>query len=196
MKKVKKQYQIRIQFLGIFSSLLMLSGCGFQPIYGNLGTDAKTSNIETQLKQTEIDLISDREGQYLRNLLIDQLHNTGAISPALYRLNVSKIDETRKDLDLTKESDSTIAQLRLKTNVKLTRKSDQKVLLQKNIWTTTSYNILESQFTTRVSRNDARENGLKELARQIEQQVVLAIRNQTIAKFWYVLVRKSFRKNC
>ncbi|MEC9234950.1 MAG: hypothetical protein VX803_01750, partial [Pseudomonadota bacterium] len=89
---------------------------------------------------------------------------------------------TRKDLDLTKESDSTIAQLRLKTNVKLIRKSDQEILLQKNIWTTTSYNILESQFTTRVSRNDARENGLKELARQIEQQVILAIRNQTITK--------------
>ncbi|MEC7576748.1 MAG: hypothetical protein VX740_10115 [Pseudomonadota bacterium] len=182
MKKVKKQYQIRIQFLGVFSSLLMLSGCGFQPIYGNLGTDAKTSSIETQLKQTEIDLISDREGQVLRNLLIDRLHNNGAISPTLYRLNVSTIDETRKDLDLTKESDSTIAQLRLKTNVKLIRKSDQEILLQKNIWTTTSYNILESQFTTRVSRNDARENGLKELARQIEQQVILAIRNQTITK--------------
>lgn len=178
MKNAKNIYRIRIHFLGILAAFFMLSACGFQPIYGNLGTDVKTAAIETQLKQTEIDLIADREGQVLRNLLVDQMHNTGAISPSLYKLSVGAIDETRKDLDLTKESDATIAQLRLKTSVRLIRKSDNKTLLDKVFWTTTSYNILESQFTTRVSRNDARENGLKEIAHQITQQSAIALKSQ------------------
>lgn len=178
MKNTLKLYQIRILFLGVFGLSLLLSGCGFQPIYGNIATDVGNQSIEKQLRRVDIGVIPNQEGQYLRNQLIDRLHNTGAVNPSLYLLTASEISENRKDLDITKESDSTIAQLRLSTTVTLKRESDGQTLLNKNVWSTVSYNILESQFTTRVSRNDARKNALNDLAQQIERQVALSLKTQ------------------
>jgi LPS-assembly lipoprotein len=178
MKNPKKPYQIRLYFSGVFASLLLLSACGFQPIYGNVSTGVNQPNTEELMRRIDIGLINNREGQFLRNALIDRLHNSASNRASLYTLNMSHITETKRDLDITKESDATVANLKLSTEMVLKRKSDDKLLLQKTVWSTTSYNILESQFTTRVSQNYARENGLKNLAEQIERQVALALNAQ------------------
>jgi LPS-assembly lipoprotein len=178
MKTPQKSYQIRLYFCGIFASLFLLSACGFQPIYGNVSSDVRKPNTEELMRRVEIALINDREGQFLRNALIDRLHNTGAHPAPLYSLALKNITETKRDLDINKESDATITDLKLSTEVTFTRKSDNKVLLQKTVWSTTSYNILESQFTTRVSQNYARENGLKNIAAQIERQLALVLNAQ------------------
>lgn len=179
MKKAQKSYQMRILFLGAMCLCFVLTSCGFQPLYGNVSTGVKGKTTEQQLRRVEIDLIPNYEGQFLRNELIDRLHNIGDNAVPLYTLSASDINEAKRDLDITKESDATIAQLRLSTRVTLVRNRDNKVLLSKSIWTTTSYNILDSQFTTRVSKNYAREAGLKDLAAQIERQVALAIKNES-----------------
>jgi|MDTB01.1.fsa_nt_gb LPS-assembly lipoprotein len=178
MKNAKKPYQIRLYFSGIFASLLLLTSCGFQPIYGNIGTSVNQPNTEELMRRIDIGLINDREGQFLRNALIDRLHNSASPLTPLYTLSLTSITEARRSLDITKESDATIANLKLSTEMAFTRISDNKLLLKKKIWSTTSYNILESQFTTRVSQNYARENGLKNLAAQIERQVSLALNAQ------------------
>lgn len=178
MKSTQKSYQIRILFLGIFCLGFVLSSCGFQPMYGNVSSGINGQNTEQLLRRIEIGLIPDYEGQFLRNELIDRLHNISGNESPLYSLEVQHIQETKRDLDITKESDATIAQLRLSTTAKLIRNRDKKILLEKNFWTTTSYNILDSQFTTRVSRNYARESGLKDIAAQIERQVALALKNE------------------
>jgi LPS-assembly lipoprotein len=46
-------------------------------------------------------------------------------------------------------------------------------VLSRTLLASTSYNVLSSQFTTRVSEDDARLNALNDLARQAEQQIVL-----------------------
>jgi len=178
MKNAKKPYQIRLYFLGVFAVLFLLSSCGFQPIYGNIGTSTNQANTEELMRRIDIGLINDRKGQFLRNALIDRLHNSASPLAPLYTLQLTNISEAKRNLDVTKESDATIANLKLSTEMTFIRKSDGKVLLKKNIWSTTSYNILESQFTTRVSQNYARENGLKNLAEQIERQVSLALNAQ------------------
>ena len=49
-------------------------------------------------------------------------------------------------------------------------------ILRRKLTAITSYNILQSQFTTRVSENDARNSALNDLARQIETQMSLYLR--------------------
>ena len=46
-------------------------------------------------------------------------------------------------------------------------------VLERALSTITSYNVLGSQFSTRVTEQNARDNGLNDLSRQIEQAVVL-----------------------
>src|SRR5690606_16052602 len=50
---------------------LVLAACGFSPVYGTLG-QGQSAAAEAYLSQVSIDNIPDREGQYLRNALIDR----------------------------------------------------------------------------------------------------------------------------
>lgn len=150
---------------------LLLSACGFHPVYGVNKYTAV--GVETKLENIEIGNIPDREGQFLRNALIDRFYRGGRpVNPA-YSLSIDPIEESLTDLDITKTADATRGQLQLQTRMRLTRNSDSAELLQRTLRSTTSYNILSSEFATRVTEQNARENALSDLARQIELQIDL-----------------------
>lgn len=152
-----------------FFLMMVLTGCGFTPMYGQSAQKDKGA-----LQNIEISLIPDQAGVELRNLLIDAFYKNGYPTHATYRLEVSTLRETVSDLDITTESEATRRQIRIAADmVLIDLSSAQQTVLQRTVTATTSYNVLGSQFTTRVSENDAREAALHELARQIETQTVL-----------------------
>ncbi len=162
----------------LFSTLflvfcLLLNACGFQPVYGTNHSGLYQSSVTENFSRVYIENIPDREGQYLRNALIDRFYKTARPANPEYNLSVSSIQEAKTDLDITKSSDATRAQLRLRITVILTGKNADKPLVTRNLTAITSYNVLKSQFTTRVSEDNARLNALDELARQIEMQLSL-----------------------
>ncbi len=155
----------------IFLSLLSLTACGFHPVYGvNKYTPV---GVESKLAQTSIGNIPDREGQYLRNALIDRFYREGRPDDPVYSLNVSPLEETKTDLDITTTSDATRGQLRIATTITLNHRATGEKVLQRNLSAYTSYNIIASEFATRVSEDNARLNAINDLARQIETQLTL-----------------------
>lgn len=166
---------IRFLTLGLISfiTLAPLAGCGFQPLHGQGTYGAQDVKIGDHFALIDISNIPDREGQYLRNALIDRFHIYGTPARAAYRLHVSRLDETLVDLDITKLSDSTRGQLRLKTNVALYAADSGELLLERRLQSITSYNILASEFSTRVSEDNARLNAIDNLAQQIETHLGL-----------------------
>ncbi len=157
-------------------SVLLVSACGFHPVYG---VNKYTSvGVEERLQAITIDNIPNREGQYLRNQLIDQFYRNGRPNNAHYRLAITPIQEIERDLDVTIDSDTTRGQLRLTTTMNLIDTQNGEVLLTRNLRSIASFNIIESQFANRVSEQDTRENLLKDLARQIEEQIALYFKNQ------------------
>ena len=150
---------------------LLLSGCGFKPMYGTQSR-LNHSPISYQMSQIAIDIIPDREGQMLRNALIDRLYTSGYPSSPVATLKISKIEEVRNELDLTKSSDATRAQLRVTSTMTLTDKSGN-VILSRPIKTITSFNILGSEFASRVTEESARQSAIQDLARQIELNLSL-----------------------
>lgn len=155
---------------------LFVGSCGFAPMYGDY-TDAKTRQAEAPesiLSQIEIGIIPDRDGQILRNHLIDRFYVGAAPSATpLYRLTVSAVQESRKELAITKTAETTRAQLHLKASMKLTSSTTDKSLLVKEVKAVIGFNILESEFATRVAEQGARDSALSDLARQIELNTVL-----------------------
>lgn len=160
-----------MRLLAVLISVFLLSACGFSPLYSSSGSGAHA--VQTALNEIYIDIIPDKAGQYLRNRMIDRFHTKGTPQSPQYRLNMSPISEGRTDLDITKTANTTRAQLRLSTTMTLQEAASGKVLLQRGLHSTASFNILPSQFTTRVSAENARLNVLDDLARQAEQQIVL-----------------------
>ena len=153
-------------------SLSLLAACGFSPVYGNLGSD-KDYGQEDLLSYVAIAEIKDREGQFLRNALIDRFYRHGRPTNPQFNLVISEIVETLRDLDITESSDATRGQLKLTTTMQLLDAKTGEELIARKLRSTTSYNILSSEFTNRVSEQNTRENALNDLARQIELQLNL-----------------------
>jgi LPS-assembly lipoprotein len=152
----------------LIPALLVLSACGFTPVYSD------TTGVQNSLEQIHINTIPNRDGQFLRNRLLDrfyQSYSSGKNKP--YVLEVTDLTIRKTDLDITKGADATRAQLRVRAQVALIETKTKNTLISRNITSITSYNILDSQFTTRVSEQTARENALKDMANQIERYVSL-----------------------
>lgn len=164
---------MRSQFL-ILLLAFIVSACGFEPVYGVNRNMAL--GVEDYLGAIEIGNIPDREGQYLRNALIDRFYRGGRPPGPRYELVFAPLDESLLDLDITKTSDATRGQLRMSTNFKLKDKLNNQEVLARTVHAITSYNILANEFSTRVTEQNARENAIDDIARQVEQQLVLYFR--------------------
>lgn len=153
---------------------LLLAACGFTPMYGTLGK----GDVQQTLNNIQISNIPDHQGLQLRNNLIDRFYHDGRPADPAYFLDIAPILVSKTDLDLTKNATATRSQLSVTTTFKLSDKRTGKILLERNLSSGASYDILDSRFTTRVSEDNAEQNALEDLARQIEQQIVLYLHRQ------------------
>lgn len=158
--------------------VLLLSACGFSPMYGEYSpssqAEAGNTAAHISLQQIEIDNIPDRDGQILRNELIDRFnYQNGGPSNPRYRLVFRNLAAVVHELDLTKDSESTRAQMKVLGNFDLIDIATGQKVLSRDVSSVSSYNILSSEFATRVTEINARENAIKDVARQVELQISL-----------------------
>lgn len=161
-----------MKFLSLILTGLILSSCGFSPMYAQNKENESTS-ISANLNEIDISIIPDRSGQFLRNELIDRFYQNGYLAAPKYRLDVSPINERIEDFDITIESEATRQQIRLSTIITLINLETNKPVLSRSLYSITSNNILESEFSTLITEQSARDAALNDLARQIERQVAL-----------------------
>lgn len=155
----------------VFLFLFALSACGFTPVYGTGGE----KQAESALEQIAIGNIPDREGQALRNRLIDRFYRNGRPTEPLWTLEIAPLHEHLSEIDITKDSDATRGQLRLETVFVLREAASGKELLHQTARAITGYNIVDSRFATRVTEEAARQNAIEDIARQIETRIALYI---------------------
>ena len=159
----------------LITALLMLSACGFSPMYASNGNSERTVS---DLNNIAISIIPDRSGQYLRNALIDRFYGHDTPSNLDYRLVIAPIKEKVSDFDITVESEATRRQLRLSSQMKLIDTRTKKTVLMRDLLSITSHNVLESEFSTIVTEQSARDAALNDLARKIERNLVLYFNNR------------------
>jgi LPS-assembly lipoprotein len=163
----------RSRFAAGMAILLLLSGCGFQPVYGT--RNATTGNeASAELTKVRIGNIPDRSGQYLRNSLIDRMQPHGQEKELAYRLDIV-LSETLVNFGIQRDATATRGQLRLASTYSL-KDTSGKVLLTETIRASPAFNILESEFGTVLSSDDARERGLRQMADEITMRLSLYFR--------------------
>ncbi|MBL3676586.1 MAG: hypothetical protein JKP92_03605 [Alphaproteobacteria bacterium] len=150
--------------LALFLLVLLPAACGFAPLYG-----AATA---LDFAAVSVAPIPDESGIRLRNALLDRLHPNGPAAQTQWHLVLSPVEEATVDLAITKSAAATRAQMRLETAMVLQDAAGHPVL-RRDLRAITSYNVLASEFTNRVSRDAARKAALDDLARQVEQQLAL-----------------------
>jgi LPS-assembly lipoprotein len=167
--------RLLVLLITVNCALFTLGSCGFSPLYGPSG-GRNTDSVSDKFDTVTIGSIPDESGQYLRNALIDRLYRYGRPSESDYVLNLTPISEYKSDLDITKTATSTRTQIRLNTSMTLTDARTNKTLLSRKLVAINSFNVLQSQYDTRVSEQYVRQNALDDLARQVEAQLALYFR--------------------
>jgi len=152
-------------------AIIILCGCGFKPMHA---TSPSNQANAPYLGSIYVANISNREGQYLRNQLLDKLagdiRNKGSYE---YELRAHQLKEQIIHLGVRRDATSTRAQMRSEVSVQLVDLATDKIVLQRTLHATNSFNILNSQFSTQVTEQDSRERTLDDLARQIITQITL-----------------------
>ncbi len=141
---------------------IIVSGCGFDPIYGNRGQ----ARVNHEFAYVGVARIKNRIGQMLRNNLIHQLRITGGLKEKKYDLIV-ELEESVQPLAVRKSAFATRANLTVTAKYVLVSSGPSKTLLQSSEHATVSYNIYNSEFATLVAQRDANERAIRSLGKDI-----------------------------
>nr|WP_246513430.1 LPS assembly lipoprotein LptE [Azospirillum picis] len=146
-----------------------MSGCGFQPLYGEKGVGTAAAE---KLNDIDISPIPDREGQKLRNLLIDKFYTSGRPGNPRYRLDVS-VSAVEQKLALQKDATAVRAQLLVNAPYRLIEVGSGKVVFQSNSRSMISYNTLEQHYAAIVTMENAYDRALTDISNDITTRVAM-----------------------
>lgn len=148
----------------------MLAGaCGFQPLYGGIGSGRDTATV---LSEVEVGVIADRTGQQLRNELLDRINPRGRTGSPKYRLSI-KLDESATRLAIRRDNTATLANLTLVASYDLISIADSRSVLSGSVRSVNSYDISQEEFATVSAERDARRRAATDLADGITSRVAV-----------------------
>lgn len=171
--------------------LMLLTACGFQPVYGTASQlpadsplregvkiSASASGVVNTTGDTSTNLDSSAnksmERQFTNNLS-DMLPDSK--SPA-YELQVS-IVQSSVGLGVARDGTASRYNFVLNSTYNLVRLSDGQILDNGSLSNVTSYNNPNNQyFSTYISEQDARKRGIKELAESYRMRLISYIKKQ------------------
>ena len=147
--------------LRILGAVLLLCGCGLQPMYAGGGSGA----VAQGLAGIEVPPIEGKGGWLIRNALVDRLGASGGA--ARYRLDV-RLDDKLEGLGLL--SDDTIGRERrtLRARYQLVDTSSGEIMLDATAGSDAGIDIVSSEYATIAAEQTALEN----LARQVADRIV------------------------
>ncbi len=141
---------------------LLLSGCGFSPVYGS--HDGNTP-VATELNNVSIANIPNRQGQILRNHLIDRMYFDGRPKQPASTLEVT-LRRNEYDLGIQKDATASRRVLNLWADYVL-KDNEGKALLKGKAHSVVSFSKLRAQYGTLAAQENAQNRALNEVSEQI-----------------------------
>ena len=151
------------------ASLFLLTACGFSPIYGSHG--GKSGPVAQALNGVAIENIADRNGQMLRNKLIDRMYSQGRPVSPTPRLKIS-IASSESAMGVQKDATTTRSQISMTATFVLTDIQGNQIHTGK-AHAVASYSKLDAQYGTVASQRNAQERALNEVGEQIVNNISL-----------------------
>lgn len=152
------------------SLCLNLAACGFTPVYATPDTGTQVA-MQDRLRDVEIGLIADRNGQYLRNALLDQ---TGAPQgPQRYFLRVHRLQQIDTGFGLRKDASNTRGDITVTAQMDLIDSQTGTVVLTRPLRARGGYNRLDNLYGTIVSEEDLLNRLLDEMADRAVTELTL-----------------------
>jgi LPS-assembly lipoprotein len=124
-----------------------------------------------------IDNLPDRDGQHLKNALIDRIYTDGRpTSGARYILRIPDFKKDIVNMGIRKDATYTRAEMRFTGTLQLVDSGTGKPVLERHLRAVGGYNLLDNQFATMVSEESVAQNLLDEYADSIVTEINLHFR--------------------
>ena len=148
--------------------LVLLGGCGFQPVYRDGGAETGAARpLLVDLAYIDIAVIADREGQILRNLLLDRLQPRGSAAQTDYTLR-TRLNISTSDLGV--QLDETTERSRVDVSASYTLSGDgfRKDFRSRSA---SSFSTLDVEYASLVAERDAIERSLRAIADEMTVKI-------------------------
>ena len=145
--------------------VLLLKGCGFQPIHG-----AKSPAAATQLAKFDIELIADRTGQLLREELLIRFRPDKDRTARIYKLAVTVMEE-EEGLGVRVDAVPTRGSYKLTADFNVLDSRNDEVVFTGRIFAQSNYDILKAEFATLSGRAGAKSRAIKALADDMADRI-------------------------
>jgi LPS-assembly lipoprotein len=152
----------------LIASAAMLSGCGFQPLYGPTASGAQ---LEDVMRTVDISLVPGRVGQSIRNELIFRTTGGGhAADRAVYRLDIA-VRESVINTTVERTGDPKGQVYQLYGQFRLIRVADNQVVLEGNSNARAAYDKVDSVFADIRAKRDAEDRAARTIAESIRTRM-------------------------
>ena len=153
----------------------LLAGCGFEPLYGR---NSFGGPIVPQLNAITIAPANDRNGQLLRNELIDRLRLDGPADHPLYALQL-QVQEVQAPIIVTRQETVTRYNMTLTATYFLQDLRSGKLVTSGQVTSLSAFNLLRADFANLIAEQDARARAARELSEQIRTRLALYFTRDT-----------------
>jgi LPS-assembly lipoprotein len=161
---------------GLILALLLLSGCGLQPLYGG----GAGSSVAATLRSVEVASIPGQSGWLVRNKLVDRLGESGEATAA-YRLDVT-LDDNITSFGLRGDRAATQERRTLRARYQLVSLPTGTVVLDATAGSDAGIDIVSSEYATVAAEQTALEQLADIVADQIVARLALYAKRTAPAK--------------
>jgi LPS-assembly lipoprotein len=160
------------------AALLLLTGCGFRPLYGPAAAGGGDSPaVAQQLAAISVSPVPDRRGQEMRNRLSDSLAAAAPDTPHRYALNLS-MSEIQQSLAVRLTGFATRANLQMTTYYTLVDIASGQPVLAGTVFGIQSYDLLDEDFANLTAINDARSRVIAQMAGDLRNRLAVFFASQ------------------
>ena len=152
----------------VLFALCFLAACGFHSIYG---ARDNSPAVEAELNDVAIGNIPDRNGQMLRNDLIDRMYAKGRPQNPKYQLDVS-MRVLEEGIGLLPNATTSLTELNLYADYVLKDEAG-KSLVKATAHATATYNQLQQEYGTLAAEQNAYQRSIDEVSEQIVNRLSL-----------------------
>ena len=162
----------------VLVSAVMLSACGFHPLYGNGGS----AGVGPTLANVYVEPIPERVGYELRNELLDLFNATGEPGSAAYRLKLS-VNETEEAVILQTNTAITRYNYTLSAHYELIPRDGTMPVKAGDVTALSPYNVAAAPFlyATVTAERDAKNRAANDIAERIRTQIAVYLRTANAA---------------
>jgi LPS-assembly lipoprotein len=157
------------------AGLLLLQGCGFEPLYGNTG--GMGTGVSSTLQAIYVEPISERIGYDLRNDLLDRLDGTSNANTARYRLKLA-ITELEEPVVFQPNTSITRYNYTLTAHYDLVARDVSQPLKSGDVTAFAAYNVAAAPYlySTVAAQRDAKNRAANDIAERIRIELAVYLR--------------------